>query len=329
MGFRNPIVVADQISSGNFAGNYTIGGSFIVGNPAASHVVVGTDTHGADGVRLYGNDGVTPLIDLNIASTPTITGALIRTAATGQRVELSTTAASLISFYSGDASEVAPGTIGSQVIGSTLYTNLSGPKKGTITPPQLQMWNDGTNSSAQLNGGASGQAALMSKGWTLTFDGSYTGSFPTAHPSLVARFCVIVLGQQSSSPYVFFQLTDSANVERAFIGLCPVDSVWYSAARTNDLVIGGESNGVLIAAGNGGTVRYDGTHLTINNGNLRLYGGASVANGGAELDQRLYLPAVGGPGGISFGGTLYCESGTGNLRFVTPGGNNRVVASGP
>src|SRR4051812_43213718 len=67
MGFRNPIVVADLIRSGNFDGAYTINGSFTIGDPAHAHVIIGRDTHGADGVRIYAADGVTPLIDLSIA----------------------------------------------------------------------------------------------------------------------------------------------------------------------------------------------------------------------------------------------------------------------
>src|SRR4051794_10333185 len=82
MGFRNPVVVADLIRSGKFSGVYTIDGTFIIGDPAGRHVVIGSDAHGADGVRIYAADGVTPLIDLTIAGTPTISstdiiGALI------------------------------------------------------------------------------------------------------------------------------------------------------------------------------------------------------------------------------------------------------------
>jgi hypothetical protein len=172
MGFRNPIVIADEVTSGTFAGTYTIGGLMVVGNPNASHVAIGTDTHGADGVRLYATDGVTPLIDLNIAGTPTITGALIRTASSGQRVELTATAASLVNFYTGNAIETAPGAIGSQVIGGTLYTNVKGPTAGSMTsPPQLQLWNNGTTQAAGLNS-PQGPASLQSNGYVATLDGA-------------------------------------------------------------------------------------------------------------------------------------------------------------
>src|SRR4051794_23046371 len=72
---------ASNLTGGTVSGVNTISGRLVVGNPAAAHVVVGTDSHGADGVRLYAADGVTPLIDLNIAGTPTITSAVVETSA--------------------------------------------------------------------------------------------------------------------------------------------------------------------------------------------------------------------------------------------------------
>jgi hypothetical protein len=80
------------------AGSTTITGSLIVGNPAGAHVVVGSDVHGADGVRLYAADGVTPLIDMSIAATPTITSTTFRTAAIGQRIVIDGVADTLTLF---------------------------------------------------------------------------------------------------------------------------------------------------------------------------------------------------------------------------------------
>lgn len=92
------------------SGDNTIAGSFIVGDPAGAHVVVGTDANGADGVRLYSSDGTTVLIDLNISSLPAqIIGALIKTAVSGPRWEITSAASDTMSGYTAAGHESLPG----------------------------------------------------------------------------------------------------------------------------------------------------------------------------------------------------------------------------
>lgn len=108
MPFRNPItsLPASKITSGTFTGNYVNAGSFtLAGDPAHSHVQAA-----ATSLVFYAADGVTPLISMDTSTAiGTITAARIRTAATGNRIELGAVA-NEIDFYSGTAGEI-PGSL--------------------------------------------------------------------------------------------------------------------------------------------------------------------------------------------------------------------------
>lgn len=104
---------------GSAAGSTTIAGELVVGNPAASHVVVGSDGFGADGVRLYANDGITPLVDLNVsAGSGVITAATVRTAAAGHRWEIRGTASDTIFGFTGDPDENASAQLTTDINGA-------------------------------------------------------------------------------------------------------------------------------------------------------------------------------------------------------------------
>lgn len=115
MGFRNPVtsLSASAITDGSFAGAFSIPGLFTVGTPTGARVELGTNGAGKTGLRLYGADGTSVLIDLDTGTgTGVITGQMLRTAATGQRVEISPTA-DLIRLYSGDTNQTTPGSLSS------------------------------------------------------------------------------------------------------------------------------------------------------------------------------------------------------------------------
>jgi len=107
MGFRNPVrsLSASAITDG------VIDGLWIIGNPAAAHAEVGTNGP-ASGIRLYGPDGVTVLINLDaITGSGVFTGGF-RTAVSGQRYECGVSGAVFAGrFFSGDALETAPAEI--------------------------------------------------------------------------------------------------------------------------------------------------------------------------------------------------------------------------
>src|SRR5205823_4882737 len=67
---------ASNLTGGTVSGVNTISGRLVVGNPAAAHVVVGTDGAGAAGVQPLASDGGTPLIDLNIGA-PMVAGSVV------------------------------------------------------------------------------------------------------------------------------------------------------------------------------------------------------------------------------------------------------------
>lgn len=84
MGFRNPItsLSADAVTSGAFSGSYTLPGLLTVGTPGAARVEIGSN--GTDrGVRLYGPDGETVMVDLDAdTGDGTFTG-MVQTSAPG------------------------------------------------------------------------------------------------------------------------------------------------------------------------------------------------------------------------------------------------------
>jgi hypothetical protein len=68
----------------------------------------------------------------------TITGALLRTAATGQRVEIDSASwANYVRFFSGNASETGPGYIRSSDVGGVLSVDVRGPDTAGATQPWL------------------------------------------------------------------------------------------------------------------------------------------------------------------------------------------------
>lgn len=85
----------------------SIKGLWTIGDPDSWHVEIGTNSAGKSGIRLYGADGVTPLIDLSIGGTPTITSAIVQTDTAGQRVVLSGPDDAL-EMFTGNAAEIAP-----------------------------------------------------------------------------------------------------------------------------------------------------------------------------------------------------------------------------
>lgn len=126
MPFRNPItsLPASKITSGTFTGDYVNAGSFtLAGDPAHSHIQAA-----AGSLVFYAADGVTPLISMDTSSaTGTITAAHIRTAATGNRIELGNSV-NEIDFYTGLAAETAPGQLSiTAADGITLTTPTMGP----------------------------------------------------------------------------------------------------------------------------------------------------------------------------------------------------------
>lgn len=165
MGFRNPIT----------AGTNIITGSFVVGDPAGAHAILGSDALGADGFRLYAVDG-SVLIDLNIASTPTITGAIVRTAATGQRVILN---------GPGDRLEMWPGTVevSPGVVGSF-----------TDTPAAPGQWKVGTVIASPNPGAVNNTFSNME-----LHSRSVDGTIPS-NVSLLADSAEFFLGFQSGVP---------------------------------------------------------------------------------------------------------------------------------
>lgn len=110
-----------------------IKGLWTIGDVTSWHVEIGTNDAGDSGIRLYGSDGATKLIDLNVVGQPSITGALIRTAASGQRVELDGNAAHVVKLYSGDPSEQAPADLTTAAAGSVrLHTPDVGHGQGWL-----------------------------------------------------------------------------------------------------------------------------------------------------------------------------------------------------
>jgi hypothetical protein len=160
---------------GTASGDTTIAGSLIVGNPTAAHAIVGSDAHGADGFRLYAADGITPLIDLTIAGTPTIIGALIETAAAGKRIVMSTPGAiDKISFFSGLAGETQEASI---VVG--LHTATApdllisgGVVTGNFVLPQISVISDDPG----LGFDAGGTIRLASKVIDLNLGNGFSSS---------------------------------------------------------------------------------------------------------------------------------------------------------
>lgn len=136
MGFRNPVtsLSASAITDGAFSGAFSIPGLFTVGNAGGPRVELGTNGAGKTGLRLYGADGTSVLIDLDTGSgSGVITGQMLRTAATGRRVEVSPTG-ELLRLYSGDTNQTVPGSlssagviVGGDQLGLAGQTRLRGP----------------------------------------------------------------------------------------------------------------------------------------------------------------------------------------------------------
>jgi hypothetical protein len=150
MGFRNPVraLPANNVTSGEFTGDYTLPGTFTVGDPDAAHLTL----DGAHPLRYYGADGVTVLIDLDATGSPTFTGK-VATSSGGHRIallpdiDLSSAGfghtAALVMF-TGNPSETSGGYIGAYDPGGGAAPQLyiAPPGDGTIESPYLT-WTSG------------------------------------------------------------------------------------------------------------------------------------------------------------------------------------------
>jgi hypothetical protein len=113
----------------------------------------------------------TPKLSADAIDGMTVTGALIRTAATGQRVEISSTEANRVRFYTGNASETAPGVVESWSTTEPLEAGFSmiSPAFSGATPAEVQL--------SVLQGGMTsinadaGQVSLQAHATTATTGG--------------------------------------------------------------------------------------------------------------------------------------------------------------
>jgi hypothetical protein len=93
----------------------------------------------------------TPKLDANAIDGMTITGALIRTAATGQRVEISSPNTNQVRFFSGAAGETVPGAILSDApVAGEANTVISSPTFSGVTAAELQLRTNTTSATAYL-----------------------------------------------------------------------------------------------------------------------------------------------------------------------------------
>lgn len=164
---------------GTASGSTTINGQLIVGNVAGSHVVVGTDANGANGVRLYGADGVTPLIDLNITGTPRITATEYRTAsnlAVGGAVAgiaIAATNWGQITFYHPTAGETIAANIhaaGVSQLGISSGASSTNPNASFILLDANPAVGAQVLGQGQVQLMVSGKGTVTSDGSTLTTD---------------------------------------------------------------------------------------------------------------------------------------------------------------
>jgi hypothetical protein len=106
MGFRNQLISlsVSDITDG------TIGGLWVIGNPAGAHVEIGTNGLGESGIRLYGADGVTLHAELDIGQLALLLGGL-KTAPNGRRIEIGTPLAGVdaVSFIPSSIFDIAGG----------------------------------------------------------------------------------------------------------------------------------------------------------------------------------------------------------------------------
>jgi hypothetical protein len=118
-----------------------IKGLWTIGDTSSWHIEIGTHpadgspTAGESGIRLYGADGLTALINLSIGGTPTITGAIVQTAATGERVVLDGPGDAL-EFYSGNAG-VGPAIV--RAVPATNALGLDSPQVSTYQKATLNL----------------------------------------------------------------------------------------------------------------------------------------------------------------------------------------------
>ncbi|NYD43928.1 hypothetical protein [Nocardioides panaciterrulae] len=144
-----PKLAANSITGDKIVGN-TITGSKIVGLSITGDKIAGNSISGD---KIVGNSITADKLDANAINGKTITGSTLQTAASGQRVTVSTSGD--IKLYTGDASEVSPGGLYSLVTGGWLQTRLFSPQSST-----------GAASSIWLNGDLStnGDIELLPRG---------------------------------------------------------------------------------------------------------------------------------------------------------------------
>jgi hypothetical protein len=82
----------------------------------------------------------TPQLSANAIDGMTVTGALIRTAVSGQRVEIKSSNVNRVDFYSGAAGEVAPGNVRSlSPTAGQAQTSVTAPTLLGVTPAELNL----------------------------------------------------------------------------------------------------------------------------------------------------------------------------------------------
>lgn len=241
-------IAASAITSSELAAGAVVAGKIAAGTIVAADIAASTITAAKiaagtiTATEISAGAITAAKLDAAAITGKTITGGLFRTAASGQRIEIdSATATNLMNFYSGAASETAPGFIKSDVVSGGAYTKIGSPELSGgpggvaslnlqkiastgITTASLDAVNVDLNATQLVN--LSGQEVDIS-----AIDIVATGTFTVNGDD------VMVVGG-NPQPVLSFSATDITSISStSFIPGTPVVGIAFTAPDTGKVYI--------------------------------------------------------------------------------------------
>lgn len=139
----------------------------------------------------------TPKLSANAIDGMTITGALFRTAASGQRVEIDSAARNEVRFFSGAATETSPASVNTVTSGGWGYLIMKSPAFSGSGAAQISLQNFTTGSQAVVSATTAG---LQGSNWVQLAAGQHTLQLDNTGALFLDSKAVLLAGDPGWTP---------------------------------------------------------------------------------------------------------------------------------